>query len=94
MGVRCYIRSAAVKVVALLALPAAVTSVSPRLEAAVLCLRYGVTGIYNCHAVSTNGSISACSERDVAVSCHLVQTFLKMSKQSFLKFDIHVTVHR
>jgi len=41
LSVRCYFRSAAVKVMALLSLPAAGTSVTPRQAAAVLCRAAG-----------------------------------------------------
>jgi hypothetical protein len=50
----------------------------------VLCPAARCRGIANSRAVAvaTSGSITRCSEREVAVLCHLVRTSLKMSKQS------------
>jgi hypothetical protein len=63
----------------LLTLKTAVTNVIPHLTTAILYRAVMSRGINNSHAVSMSGSISACSEREVAALCH---AFLKMSKQS------------
>jgi hypothetical protein len=39
-------------------------------------------GTDNSHAVATSAPNTGFSEREVAVLCHLVRTFLRMSKQS------------
>ena len=76
--------SAAVKVTALLTLPAAVTNVSARMAAAVLCRAARWEALLNSRAVSTSGRITRCSERQVAVFYHPFRAFLRMSKQSTL----------
>jgi len=67
---------------AILTLPAARTSIVSLLGEAVLCPAARCRGIANSPvlAVATSGSITRCSEREVAVLCHLVRTSLQMSK--------------
>ena len=77
--VRCHICSAAIKVTALLTLPAAWTGCSQLLAASVLCRAARRPGIAKSRADSTRYS-----ERDVAVLCHLARSFLKMSKHPTL----------
>ena len=69
---------------AIIALPAARTSVVSLLGEAVICPAARWRGIANNRAlaVATSGSITRCSEREVAVLCHLLWTSLKVSKQS------------
>jgi hypothetical protein len=64
--------------------PAARTTVVSLLGEAVICPAARWRGIANSRAlaVATSGSITRYSEREVAVSCYLVPTSLKMSKQS------------
>ena len=47
----------------------------------------------NSRAVSTRGSMTSCSEREVAGLRHLVRTFLNMSKESNLdSFDTELFI--
>ena len=65
----------------------------PAAGSGCLMPRCWVRGTVNSRAVYTNGSITRCSEREVAVLCHLARTFLKMSKESTLHaFDTELFV--
>jgi hypothetical protein len=73
-SVRRYFRSDAVKVIAMLTLPASGTSVSPQQAAAVLCRAAGWEA--QSRVVSTSGSITRCSSGEL-LCCHTAQNFLK-----------------
>jgi len=80
--VSCHSRNAAVKVTALLTLRWRRPGVSPWLSEAVLCRSAKWEAAWTVATFATCCCDARCSERDVAVLCYLIRTFLWMSKQS------------